>query len=228
MDGANVFDEQVAAHYEAWYETQEGQRADALEKASLEKLLKRFPDAHRVLEVGCGTGHFTRWLRGIGLKPVGLDLSRAMLAEAKGPDQLTLVQADAHRLPFGDGAFDVTAFITTLEFLENPAAALEEALRVASQGILLGVLNRFSALALQRRMKGWFRPGVYDHARFYTVGELRELLHRAASSILSRTESKRGEIAWHTTLFPRWMPWKRGDLPLGGFIAMALLSPDVT
>jgi hypothetical protein len=30
-----IFDESIAAHYEAWYETPEGQRADELEKAVL-------------------------------------------------------------------------------------------------------------------------------------------------------------------------------------------------
>lgn len=225
MDGANAFNHQVAAHYESWYETQEGQRADALEKASLEELLNGFADAHCVLEVGCGTGHFTRWLERKDFHAVGLDLSRAMLVEAQQPDRVNLVQADAHHLPFSDDAFDVTAFITTLEFLETPEAALQEAVRVASHGILLGVLNRSSALALQRRVKGLFRAGVYDHARFYTVGELRQLLHTAVPGTFSGTESERGEIVWHTTLFPRWVPWQRGHLPSGGFIAMALVLP---
>ena len=34
-----LFDEQIAPHYEAWYGTPEGRRADTLEKASLRRLL---------------------------------------------------------------------------------------------------------------------------------------------------------------------------------------------
>lgn len=56
-----AFDEQVPAQYEAWYETPEGRRADSLEKAVLRWLL-RDVRADRVLEIGCGTGHFSRWL----------------------------------------------------------------------------------------------------------------------------------------------------------------------
>ncbi|MBN1135320.1 MAG: hypothetical protein JXM73_01975, partial [Anaerolineae bacterium] len=52
----------LASGYEAWYETT-GRRADRLEKALLKQLLARFPQASSLLEVGCGTGHFTRWLK---------------------------------------------------------------------------------------------------------------------------------------------------------------------
>jgi ubiquinone/menaquinone biosynthesis C-methylase UbiE len=226
MSGSTVFDEQVAAHYEAWYETPEGQRADALEKASLRQVLGRFPEARSNLEVGCGTGHFTRWLDGCGLSAVGLDLSVAMLAEAKTEDRIPLVQADARRLPFADDAFDLTMLITTLEFLEAPRDVLAEALRVASRGILLGVLNRWSILAVRRRLVGLFRPSVYWTAHFYGVGELRKLLQRVARDVRGGAGDKRGRIIWHTTLFPRWVPWKRARLPWGGFIVMALLSLD--
>lgn len=226
MSEADVFNERVATNYESWYNTREGRRADRLEKASLEGLLSCFPHARRLLEIGCGTAHFTRWLSAHGLRAIGLDLSRAMLSEAGGFRQVPLVQADAHRLPFEDDAFDLSAFITTLEFLEAPERALAEAVRVASQGILLGVLNRCSALAVRRRLMELFRPSVYDGARFYTVGELEQLLHEATTTVLGETESQGAEVVWHTTLFPPWMPWERAELPLGGFIAAALIFQE--
>lgn len=224
ISGAAAFDEHVAAHYEAWYETSEGQRADALEKASLQQLLGQFPDARTVVELGCGTGHFTRWLKAQGLSVVGLDLSAPMLSEVNVSNQIPLVQADAHRLPFADDAFDLTTFITTLEFLGDPREALAEAVRVASRGVLLGVLNRCSALAVRRRVVGLFRPSVYEEARFYSVGELRELLHTVDDDRAQSEEARERErIVWHTTLFPWWIPWERARLRWGGFIAIALL-----
>ena len=217
MGGISAFDERVAAHYEAWYETPEGRWADELEKDVLRWLLHGFPRPCSVLELGCGTGHFTRWLGDEGLAAVGLDLSPAMLAEAKALGGVPLVQSDARRLPFADGVFDVTALVTTLEFLEQPQEALAEALRVARRGLILGVLNRWSVLGLQRRLVGLLRPTVYDAARFYGVGELERLLRSIAR--------EKAHIAWHTTLFPRGWPWKRSALPWGGFIGMALLMP---
>jgi SAM-dependent methyltransferase len=225
MPEARAFDEGVAAHYEAWYGTEEGRRADALEKGSLQRLLDCVTGARGVLEAGCGTGHFTRWLEEQGLSAVGLDLSAAMLSDAKTRNQVPYVQADAHRLPFADDTFDLTAFVTTLEFLEAPRQALTEAIRVASRGLLLGVLNRWSVLAIRRRLAGLFRPSVYDEARFYSVGELRQLLHTADAEAHNEGDGEDWWIIWHTTLFPRWIPWERAKLPWGGFIAMALLTP---
>jgi ubiquinone/menaquinone biosynthesis C-methylase UbiE len=218
MSGNTAFDEQVAVNYESWYETLEGRRADELEKAALDWLLRGFSHPNSVLEVGCGTAHFTRWLSDQGLAAVGLDLSAAMLTEAQALNGVPLVRGDARRLPFADGAFDLTALVTTLEFLEQPQEALAEALRVARRGVVLGVLNRWSVLGLQRRLVGLFRRTVYDAARFYSVGELKRLLQSVAR--------EKARIVWCTTLFPRGWPWAQAHLPWGGFIGMALVVSD--
>ena len=210
-----AFDGRVAAHYEPWYETPAGRRADELEKAVLGWLLQRFPRPDRVLEIGCGTGHFSRWLNDQRPVVVGLDISVEMLAEAQSLGGVFLVRGDARRLPFANGAFDLAAFITTLEFLERPREALAEALRVAQRGVVLGVLNRWSVLGLQRRLAGLFRSTVYDAAHFYGVGELIRLLRSVAGGT--------AHIVWRTTLFSRVWPWAQMRLPWGGFIGMALI-----
>ena len=217
-NGGVTFDVRVASHYESWYEKPEGRRADALEKALLRQLLERFPGVQSVLEVGSGTAHFTRWLSGQGLAAVGLDRSAAMLAQARSLDGVPLAQGNALRLPFADGAFDLVAFVTTLEFLEWPREALAEALRVARRGLLLGVLNRWSLLGLQRRLAGLLRRTIYDAAHFYGVGELQRLLRSVTGG--------KGRIGWHTTLFPRWWPRSQVRLPWGAFIGMALIAGD--
>ena len=219
MTCGNVpFDEHVAAHYETWYETSTGRRADELEKDVLGWLLQGFSGSGSVLELGCGTGHFTRWLSDEGLAAVGLDLSAAMLAEAQALDGVPLVQGDSRRLPFADGAFDMTAFITTLEFLEQPEEALVEALRVTRHGMLLGVLNRWSVLGLQRRLAGLFHQTVYEAANFYGVRELKRLLRSVTGG--------KAHAVWRTTLFPRRWPWSQSRLLWGGFIGMALVVND--
>jgi SAM-dependent methyltransferase len=63
------------------------------------------------LDLSCGPGLFTRALAASspGALVVGLDISRAMLevaaGRAKGYTNVVLVRADAHQLPFIDGAF---------------------------------------------------------------------------------------------------------------------------
>ncbi len=214
-DGGVFASPRVAARYEAWYATPEGARADALEKAALGDLLSVFPTVEYVLEVGCGTGHFARWLRVRGIKTVGVDLSSAMLQEAKVLDGVPLVQASACHLPFPDGAFDVTMLVTTLAFLPRPREALAQALRVSRYGLLLGVLNRWSVLGMQRRLKGLFRKTPYDDAHFFGV--------RGLTALLRAVTGESARIYWRTTLFPRWWPWHHGRQRWGSFIAAALV-----
>lgn len=209
--GRGLFDDpEIAKRYEAWY-AGPGQRADLLEKRLLGKLLGDFPEATTALDVGCGTGHFTRWLAAGGLQTFGLDLSHAMLEEAGRLGSPPCVQGDALALPFADRAVDVVVMVTTLEFVADPAQALAEAARVARQGILLGVLNRWSALAFRRRL----RPTpLWRSARFFSP---RMLVRLAEAAIGPRIESLR----WRTTLWP--LPGVT-DLPLpwGGFIGLAV------
>jgi len=200
----------VARRYGQWY-AGEGRRADILEKELLAKLLDRFTNAHTILEVGCGTGHFTRWMAKRGLEAVGLDISEPMLSEARRLDGPNYLSGDALSLPFADRSYDVTALVTALEFLPDPARALAEAVRVARRGVLLGVLNRWSLLALRYRLSG---KAMWRSARFFGPWELAKLARESAGR---RTRT----IHWRTTLWP--IPGVR-DLPLpwGGFIGVAM------
>jgi ubiquinone/menaquinone biosynthesis C-methylase UbiE len=169
-------DPAVAERYEDWY-TGPGRDADVLEKRLLEKMLRQFPQARTALEVGCGTGHFSRWLAKRGLGVVGLDLSRPMLREAQHFENPPCLQGEARTLPFLDRTFDLVALITTLEFVDNPLRTLVEAVRVARQGPILGALNRCSLLAFQYRTS---EKPLWQEAHFFSVGELTRLVRQAA------------------------------------------------
>lgn len=201
-------DPALATNYEAWYETV-GRRADRLEKALLRRLLAGFPQARSALEVGCGTGHFTRWLGTQNLHVIGLDLSSAMLQEAIRLGSPACVRGNALALPFPNSAFDLVVLITALEFIPDPVQALAEAIRVSRYGLILGVLNRQSLLTWRLKRSGL---ALWQVARFFTPAELADLARRAGG--------KRLKVNWRTTLWPLWS----GDcsLPWGGFIGMAV------
>jgi len=206
----NPFDDPaLAASYEAWYET-EGRIADEAERGLLGQLLAGWPQAQTVVEVGTGTGHFARWLASAGYRVVGIDSSAPMLAEAAWRGGVMLVRADAEALPFATAAFDVALLITTLEFLPQPARALQEAARVARLGIVLGVLNRWHPLAWQRKRS---RLALWQAAHFYSPFELARLVQQALGSRVIH-------IAWRTTLLPGPWPRRSSWLPLGAFIGM--------
>jgi SAM-dependent methyltransferase len=106
-----------------------------------------FASAARVLEVGCGTGVLTRTLarwEGVG-SVVGVDVAPSLLERARDLARdlgnVTFEQADARSLPFGDEAFGVVIFDSTLSHVPTPERAVEEAFRVLSPSGCLAVFD---------------------------------------------------------------------------------------
>jgi SAM-dependent methyltransferase len=206
--------EQRAASYESWYETRRGRRVDRAERAILAWLLAPFPAPRSLLEVGCGTAHFTRWLAPRVGTAVGLDRSPAMTAEARRlAPRLPLVIGDAHDLPFAERTFDLVAFIATLEFVADRDRALAEAVRVARQAVIVVALNRCSLGGLSRRHGRQRAPPRRGRARDYSLPDLRKAVARAAKDRLRR-------LRWSSTLFPL-RPEVRVPVPLGDVIGLA-------
>jgi ubiquinone/menaquinone biosynthesis C-methylase UbiE len=174
-----------------------------------------FPSAQSVLEVGCGTGHFSEWLAQKGLTVFGLDRSPAMLAEmhARVPT-LPVILGDAHHVPLKTGAVDMVLFVTTLEFLEDPTAGLSEAVRIARQGVIALVLNRWSLGSFSRRWGPQAHQSLLSQAHDYSLWSLLRLVKDATGARLR-------QVQWASTLFPAVL-WKvQGRIPLGDVIGMA-------
>ena len=101
----------------------------------------------RVLEIGCGTGTNIQKYRQAGCKVFGVDLSPAMLAEAQrklGPEA-RLHRADATRLPYPDGVFDVAIAMLTLHEMPNTKrphvlSEMRRALNADGQLLLIDLL----------------------------------------------------------------------------------------
>jgi SAM-dependent methyltransferase len=89
----------------------------------------------RVLELGCGTGEFTRRIVPAGARVVALDLSGDLLvkAHAKVGDRAAFVRGNAQVLPFPDGVFDVVYGCSVLHHLDLETA-LREIHRVLRAG----------------------------------------------------------------------------------------------
>jgi SAM-dependent methyltransferase len=96
-------------------------------------------DGDAVLDVGAGTGALTNAvaLAAPSSRVVGIDAAEAYVAFAQrrhGGGRVQFEVADAQQLRFGDGTFDRTLSLLVLNFIPDPARALDEMMRVTRPG----------------------------------------------------------------------------------------------
>jgi ubiquinone/menaquinone biosynthesis C-methylase UbiE len=171
----NIFEnEAIAQQYDAYYTTEQGKRVDELEKQAIGQLLALIKPGH-LLEIGCGTGHWTAFFSGLGFQITATDVSEAMLALARGKQisNTTFMEADVLELPFPDNHFDQVAAITSLEFCGNIKQAFAEMKRVLKPDgwLVAGCLNADSALG---KIKD--QDPVFQHGHFMSKEELEKHL----------------------------------------------------
>jgi len=160
--------------YDAWYDTPRGRWIGDTEYALAARLLA--PQAgDSLLDVGCGTGWFTRRAAADDLVATGLDPNPAWLdyARANSSPALNWVEGDARDLPFADASFDHVLSIAALCFVDDERQAVAEAVRVTRRRFAIGWLNRSSLLYWQKGRRGG--SGAYRGARWDTAGEVRAL-----------------------------------------------------
>ena len=110
----------------------------------------------RLLDVGCGSGHFLSAAQGDGWRGVGTDLSHAACVAARTTAAAPIAQAEATALPFRAGALDAVTLVNVLDHTAAARRTLEEAARVLRPGGLLvvrvpnGPVHATAASALAR------------------------------------------------------------------------------
>jgi ubiquinone/menaquinone biosynthesis C-methylase UbiE len=178
-NGDNPFDE-IADEYEAWYASPLGSFVIAEEQ---EALLEAVGGATgRLLEVGAGTGWWSRILARRGFIVTALEPSSAMrrAGATRDAEPIAWLAGTAERLPAPDGAFDVALLMTVLEFLPEPERALSEAWRVVRPGgrLAVGHLDALSPWAALYRRLGERGVSPWTRARFVESDDVANWLGR--------------------------------------------------
>jgi ubiquinone/menaquinone biosynthesis C-methylase UbiE len=143
--------------------------------------LDRHPGS-RVLEVGCGIGtDALRWARG-GARVTAVDLTEEAISEARRRFELygydaDLRVADAERLPFEDGSFDLVYSFGVLHHTPDTQRALDEIHRVLKSGgrahVMLYHRSSYTWYVSFLLFKGILRGELLRHS-------IREIMHRHA------------------------------------------------
>ncbi len=179
-----VFEFKDARLYERWFD-EPRYRFEAERETGLMLSMLQPARGESVIEIGCGTGASLQPLVEMGLNATGLDPSPYMLdiSYKRLGRRVELYRGYAEDLPFDDNSFNHAFFMTTLEFVEDPHKAIEEACRVAKDRVFLGVLNRYAIKGVQRRVAGIFSETIFNQARFFGVWELRRLIRSIAGAL---------------------------------------------
>jgi len=91
----------------------------------------------RILDIGCGDGHYDALIAGFGAYVVGIDVhpERLAIAGSRNKNDRTEYHfADAERMGFGDASFDKAISLCVMEHLRNDQQVMEHVFRVLKPG----------------------------------------------------------------------------------------------
>ncbi len=167
----------LARIYDSWYDSEEGAAHDRIQKEGVVEALGCCPKSGRLLDVGSGTGHWSRVFSSLGFSVLGVDASKEMtgVAKEKGLPGSSFAVGDALNLPFRDAEFDAVSAMAALEFIPDAPAAVREMARLTKAGglMLVGALNRLSPMNQERIARG---DEPYASGRLLSPGELAGML----------------------------------------------------
>lgn len=145
----------------------------------------------RLVDVGCGTGHFVAFFHRVTGYPVaGIEpsIDAARQASALGIPVYSSIKACRER----EDAFQAVTLLNVLEHVAEPVDFLEQIGSLLTDGGLLVVMvpNDFSVLqeVVQAKLgKGPWWVAIPDHVNYFTFDSLAHVLEQASYEVLDRT-----------------------------------------
>ncbi|MCS7231649.1 MAG: class I SAM-dependent methyltransferase [Elusimicrobiota bacterium] len=121
---------------ESWKNFTVKELMTGLENTDLWKILKKYlPKNGRILEGGCGLGHWVKFLSDKGYDIIGIDYVEDVIKQAKNEfNDLKIFVGNVLKTDFPDNYFDSYISLGVIEHFENDAVLLlNEAKRILKQ-----------------------------------------------------------------------------------------------
>ena len=167
------------------------------------------------LDLACGPGTFTRalaprvkFIHGLDITPALLDQARAAAAKQHLANCI-FECGDAYSLPYAAAKFDLAACAYALHHMENPAAAMKELARIVRPGARLALVDIFIPDGCDPAVANAIeRARDASHCSSLLREELLALCEAAGFRVTA------GETATRPRSFNDWMHiagWRAGD-----------------
>jgi len=196
----------VAEEYEMIrFEYPAGRLSNAFQQGAIRRGIGSLDlSGKKVLDVACGTGRFARLIRASGARVIGLDLSRAMIEQARDRKSAeAYVEGSALELPFKDGAFDLAISVNAFNHIPAFEQAIDEICRV-SKRVILGLPHLHSVLVLvylYRMVRGWgarytrhrttrYKGAPLIYTLYFTTNELERIFKKNNFEVLRCPKSR--------------------------------------
>jgi SAM-dependent methyltransferase len=138
-----------------------------------------FDKIANALDVGCGEGFSTHYMRQVVPDVCGMDRAKRMLQRHPLKRAGRVMEADAGRIPFPDNTFDLVYCWELLHHVSDPRAILLEMARVSRRYVLVAEPNRNNpfqfGFALWNREHRWVLK--------YSLGYLKALFRSAGLEV---------------------------------------------
>lgn len=143
-------------------------------------------EGRRVLDMGCGDGHFTLqfWDRGRPSEMTAVDAApeAIKLADSKREGRaIRFAVGDVHRLPFADNSFDVALMQSVLHHDDTPGDIVREAFRLAPVVVIHEPNGNSPALKIIERVSRYHRE---HNERSYTTWRLQRWIQACGARVV--------------------------------------------
>jgi 2-polyprenyl-3-methyl-5-hydroxy-6-metoxy-1,4-benzoquinol methylase len=169
LNTSEFWDNQFKEEWEKWQSITDNFRWRALKFDIVSHVL---PVKGEILEIGCGLGHFSRFLhaRNPWLNITSTDFSEFAIDKARTiSDGINFVYGDAHKLPVADSSVDAVIAMEIIEHLDNVSEFLNDIKRVGKPGAQI-IISTPEAYGKELHS--------IDHVREYTISELEAVMEQ--------------------------------------------------
>ncbi len=147
---------------------------------NIENLL---PAGSDVLEVGCATGLFLKYMNGLGYRSVGVELCKESAEYGIKTHNVQIINNRLENIDFADKKFDFVHFSHLIEHLNDPAEFLGIIYRLMKPGAIALITTPNSTGLFAGVYKEDWRCIVDDHLFLFNKSNLRLLLQSAGFKV---------------------------------------------